>query len=387
MPSSRPILVTLTLALFCTPLGCHDNSWQLWHSFSTHFIDSATGRVFDPNGDQHTTSEGQAYALFFALAANDRVTFNRVLAWTQSNLAAGDLSMHLPASGWGKSADGSSKILDPNSASDADTWLAYTLLEAGTLWNLPAHYNLGRSMLALIAKNEVANLSGFGPMLLPGPAGFQHGAATILNPSDLPLFLFQYFAVIDPSGPWYAIVSGIPRMLEQSVRHGFAMDWIEYDPGDGFHPVADPAAAGSGASSMPAPVGSYDAIRVYLWAGLINPEVAARVSILDSLAGMGSYLATHDTPPEKISDQGIPSGESGPIGFSAALIPYLRALPDAQKSASMQAIRLGSHRNPATGFYGNNADYYGQCLALFSTGFSTGKFSFGQAGELIVNLN
>jgi endo-1,4-beta-D-glucanase Y len=380
--------LALALALLAPPLGCRNSSPQLWHAFSARFIDP-DGRVFDPSGDQHTTSEGQAYALFFALTAGDRAIFNRVLAWTQSNLAAGDLSAHLPAWRWGKAADGSWKVLDPNSASDADTWLAYTLLEAGRLWNLPAHVSLGRAMLALIAKNEVANLPGFGPMLLPGPSGFQHGDATTLNPSYLPLFLFQRFAAVDPTGPWYAIASEIPRFLDQSARRGFAMDWVEYDPGDGFHPVADPPTAGSGASSASAsfPVGGYDAIRVYLWAGLISPEVPARVSILNSIAGMGAYMATHDAPPEKVTDQGMPSDSSGPVGFSAALIPYLRALPDAQKPASAQIIHLGSQRNPTTGLYGNNADYYDQCLALFSTGFSTGKFSFSQAGELIVKSN
>jgi hypothetical protein len=30
-------------------------------------------------------------------------------------------------------------------------------------------------MMAQIAKTEVADLPGFGPMLVPGPAGFQHG--------------------------------------------------------------------------------------------------------------------------------------------------------------------------------------------------------------------
>lgn len=378
----RPTLtLTLALTLFVCPLGCRNNSPSLWHAFSARFIDPASGRVFDPNSDQHTTSEAQAYALFFALTANDRPTFNRVLAWTQTNLAAGNLATNLPAWRWGKAPDGSWKVLDPNSASDADTWIAYSLLEAGRLWNLNSDVDLGRSMLSLIAKNEVANLPGFGPMLLPGSSGFQHGNATTLNPSYLPLFLFQYFSVVDPSGPWYAIVSGIPRLLQQSSRHGLAMDWVEYDPGDGFHPIANPS------TSESSPVGSYDAIRVYLWAGMINPELSARVSILTPLAGMGVYLATHDSPPEKITDQGIPSDKRGPIGFSAALIPYLRALPDAQKLASMQTIHLATQRNPATGLYGNGADYYDQCLALFSTGFSTGKFSFGQAGELIVNSN
>ncbi len=57
--------------------GCKQGPWQLWHSYSARFIDPQNGRVFDPNGDQHTTSEGQAYALFFALAGNDRATFDR----------------------------------------------------------------------------------------------------------------------------------------------------------------------------------------------------------------------------------------------------------------------------------------------------------------------
>ena len=380
----RFLALALALLLFSSP-GCHDNSWPLWHSFSARFIDPSTGRVFDPSGDQHSTSEGQAYALFFALTANDRPTFNRVLAWTQANLAAGDLAAHLPAWLWGKDKDGSWKTLDPNSASDADTWLAYTLIEAGRLWNLPADTDLGRSMLELIAQKEVANLPGFGLMLLPGPSGFQHGNAATLNPSYLPLFLFQRFAAVDPSGPWYAIASNIPRFLDQCARHGFAMDWVEYDPGDGFHPVADPATSGSAANI--APVGSYDAIRVYLWAGLISPEVPARVPILNSVAAMSSWLAAHNAPPEKVSDQGIPSGQSGPIGFSAALIPYLHALPADERAASTQIIRLSSQRDPGTGLYGKSAAYYDQCLALFSTGFSTGKFSFGQAGELIVKLN
>ena len=38
-----------------------------------------------------TTSEGQSYALFFALAANDREAFDKILLWTENNLADGSL--------------------------------------------------------------------------------------------------------------------------------------------------------------------------------------------------------------------------------------------------------------------------------------------------------
>jgi endo-1,4-beta-D-glucanase Y len=100
--------------------------------------------------------------------------FDRVLNWTQANLAGGDLQTHLPAWLWGKNKDGEWKTLDPNSASDADIWMAYTLVEAGRLWKIPVYANLGRQMMAQIAKTEVADLPGFGLMLLPGPTGFQH---------------------------------------------------------------------------------------------------------------------------------------------------------------------------------------------------------------------
>ena len=79
---------------------------------------SSTARAgsFDPTRRRRTTSEGQAYALFFALADNDRPTFDRVsdLDPGQSRPAA-IFSTHLPAWLWGKDTDGEWKTIDPNS--------------------------------------------------------------------------------------------------------------------------------------------------------------------------------------------------------------------------------------------------------------------------------
>lgn len=379
----KRLLLTLALSMFSVTGGCKERSWPLWAAFSARFIDPA-GRVFDPIGDRHTTSEGQAYALFFALAANDRTSFNRILSWTEVNLAGGDLKTHLPAWLWGKSSDGQWKVLDPNSASDADTWIAYTLLEAGRLWNLPADRAAGRAMLALIAKNEVANLPGFGLMLLPAPNGFQHSTTFTLNPSYLPLFLFERFAVFDPGGPWHQIALNIPRFLQQSARHGFVMDWVEYVPTDGFYPAVKPVASVTSAPSSDAPVGSYDAIRVYLWAGMIPRGDAARASILSAVPSMGAYLAAHDVPPEKVGGEGIPLDVSAPVGFSAAVLPYLRAYPAFAKAVGRQMVRLSVQRDVNSGLYGKDRAYYDQCLALFATGFLDAKFRFGSEGELQV---
>ena len=134
----KRFLLIVALFMFSMAGGCKDGPWRLWNSYANRFVDPSSGRVFDPRGDQQTTSEGQAYALFFALVDNDRPTFDRVLAWTQGNLAGGDLATHLPAWLWGKNQDGQWTVLDANSASDADTWMAYTLLEAGRLWKSSA---------------------------------------------------------------------------------------------------------------------------------------------------------------------------------------------------------------------------------------------------------
>ncbi|MFZ0336908.1 MAG: cellulose synthase complex periplasmic endoglucanase BcsZ [Terracidiphilus sp.] len=382
--AGKRVLLIVALSMFSMTGGCKEGPWQLWGSYSSRFIDAQSGRVFDPDGDQHTTSEGQAYALFFALADNDRATFNRVLSWTENNLAGGDLNTHLPIWLWGKDKDGQWKALDPNSASDADVWMAYTLLEAGRLWKSSADTHLGRSMLTLIASKEVVNLSGFGLMLVPGPAGFQNGNNWILNPSYLPIFLFRRLATLDPAGPWQQIALGIPRLLAQSSPHGYAMDWVEYVPGDGFYPAPKPTDASQNGPNASGPSGSYDAIRVYLWAGMIDSHDPAREMILQAVPAMSGYLANHDAPPETVSDQGIPGEQDGPVGFSAAVLPYLRAYPDLSRVIARQMIRLNAQKDATSGLYGKDIAYYDQNLALFATGFLDARFRFGPGGELNV---
>jgi len=45
-------------------------------------------------------------------------------------------------------------------------------------------------------------------------------------------------------------------------------------------------------------------------------------------------------------------------------------------------VRMSKLRDAASGLYGKDLAYYDQNLALFSTGFTEGRFSFGPGGEL-----
>jgi endoglucanase len=379
-PAMRFLLVIPILLFCCVSGGCRENAWPLWEAYSARFIDQQ-GRVFDSLDDQRTTSEGQAYALFFSLVANHRTEFDRILNWTQTNLANGDLQRQLPAWLWGRDKDGEGKVLDANSAADADVWIAYTLIEAGRLWKHAPYTSLGSSMLALVAKNEVASLPEFGPTLLPGASGFQHGNKWTLNPSYMPPFLFDRLAEFDSSGPWSQIAVRIPTLLEQSARHGFAMDWVEYLPGDGFYPAAEPRSIGD--RNTDGAGGSYDAIRVYLWAGMLDNKNPRRSRILNAVPSMAAYLSHHSAPPERVSENGVPLEKDAPIGFSAALLPYLRAYPGGSKLSGGQLIRIAAQRG-TSGLYGKSPAYYDQNLALFSTGFLDGRFRFGLRGELNV---
>src|SRR5690606_41062597 len=99
----------------------------------------------------HSTSEGQSYALFFALVANDRERFERIWRWSREILAGNDPQNMLPAWLWGQGKDGKWQVQDANSASDADLWFVYALLEADRLWQKPAYR---ADALALLAQRS-----------------------------------------------------------------------------------------------------------------------------------------------------------------------------------------------------------------------------------------
>jgi endo-1,4-beta-D-glucanase Y len=360
--------------------------WPLWERYASRFVDEQ-GRVIDRQAADRSTSESQTYGLFFALVANDRPRFDKILLWTTNNLAAGDLTKHLPAWRWGKDKDNNWHVLDPNPASDADLWLSYTLLEAARLWREPKYKSLGLSVLNQVAQQEVVLLSGFGPMLVPAPLGFHPDKDIwILNPSYLPVPLLSAASKAQPSGPWKSIAHGLPSLVCQGSGKGFAMDWISYKTGEGFAPAVAPGpapTAASGAAQGVVPTGSYDAIRVYLWAGLSQDSSPSSRKVLGCIQGMADYLEDHPEPPEVVDAKGTILKEKGSIGFSAAVLPYLDKL-HRHKALLAQQQRLAQHLNEALGLYGEDPYYYDQNLALFAQGWQEHRYRFDQDGSLRV---
>ncbi|HEY0309160.1 MAG TPA: cellulose synthase complex periplasmic endoglucanase BcsZ [Acidobacteriaceae bacterium] len=400
--------------------GCRaeQKPWPLWESYVKGFIDQQ-GRVIDHTGGDRTTSEAQAYAMFFALVANDRAHFDKLLAWTQSNLAQGDLTERLPAWNWGKTADGQWKVLDPNSASDADLWMTYDLLEAGSLWHDAGYTKIGTAMAERIAKQEVALLPpscAAGPLLLPAPQGFHPDDYTwIMNPSYAPLPVLQYLATRMPQGPWGAMVQELPRFYNHTSTAGYAPDWSKCIAGQGWVPTpapgqqptqgqagqkgaasappavpATPAAAAiipgaQPAATQPVPpptsIGSFDAIRVYLWLGISDPDAPEVQASLESFHGMAAYLSHNAIPPRTVDNSGSVKNAEGPLSFSAAVIPYLQVLGQ-KAAAKAQMDRLAGGLDKGSGLYGSPAYYYDQNMALFANGWMEKRYRIEKDGSL-----
>ena len=351
---------------------CVAQDWpSLWKSYVACFMDDQV-RVIDHDAGDRTTSEGQAYGLFFALVANDRSQFDALLHWTEQNLAGGDLTAHLPAWLWGRDRNNQWGVLDNNSASDADLWMAYTLLEAGRAWNEPRYTKIGMALAHRIAEEELVQVPRLGTVLAPGPTGFEHGSSYRLNASYIPLQLILRLAHLTPQGRWTEVAAATPTLVQDSAPHGFVSDWTEFK-----------AAAGR---QVEPEVGSYDAIRVYLWAGMLDKTTPHRDDMLKPLEGMANYLHSSAIPPAKVRPDGSIENPEGPVGFSAALLPFAMALHQDQ-IRDQQMSRVQAEFKPLNGLLGSPPKYYDQNLALFGLGFSQQQFWFDPQGALKLKWN
>jgi endoglucanase len=362
--------LTPAVALLLTtliPASCAAQDWQsLWNGYVARFMDNQV-RVIDHDAGDRTTSEGEAYGMFFALVANDRSRFDGLLRWTTQNLADGDLSDHLPAWLWGRGPANQWGVLDHNSAADADVWMAYTLLEAGEVWNEPRYTKLGLAVARRIAAEEVVQVPDFGAMIAPGPTGFRHGTAYRFNASYVPLQLILGLEHFTPGGPWSSVATTMPTLIRDSAPDGFASDWIDLKM-DGRLQTSNT-------------IGSYDAIRVYLWAGMLDNATPQRSTLLSSLGGMAGYLRNNPVPPAKVGSNGSIEDPKGPVGFSAALLPYASALHNDQ-IRNEELSRVQSEYKPQTGLIGDPPKYYDENLVLFGLGFEQHEFWFEPRGAL-----
>lgn len=212
---------------------------RTWRGYLDQMV-QGDGRVIDRTAGHITTSEGQAYALVRAAWAGDRAAFDRLLRWTRDNLQGHDETA-LPAWKWGQREDGSWGVMDPNSATDADLWLAYALVLGAERWEEARYRDQARALLQRIW-NEETRVVGGHRVVLPGSWARGHDPVTV-NPSYWLPFAYRAFAEVDTANDWLGLVDSTYVLLAKlRGPNGLHPDWAWLDA-QTAEPVAPPEAS------------------------------------------------------------------------------------------------------------------------------------------------
>jgi endo-1,4-beta-D-glucanase Y len=307
------------------------------------------------------TSEAQAYALLRAVWTGDRAEFYRVWAWTRANL--------LNEKGLLSWLWQNGRVLDANSAADADVDAALALLLAGKRFNDPELFEVGRRLVQAIWAHEVTTV-GRKPYLAAGDWA-RDWPVVPLNPSYFFPYAFRVFQEVDPGHDWLGLVDTSYEVLFATARTGAGLppDWVGLDRATGeltAYPLTD--------RSRPETYG-YDAARVYWrvaldlrwWGDGRARRYLELADFLRSEAERKGYVSAVYGPGGEVVEE--PPSNVGIAGAVAALSTL-----EPRLAHRLHAAWIVGRMAPAgPGFYvGDPADIYAQEWAWFEVAFYAG---------------
>lgn len=211
---------------------------------------SKDGRIMDPEKNNITTSEGQSYIMLRSLAIGDKKTFDLTYKWAKNNLQRED---KLFAWLWGKNSKGEYKILDGNSASDADVDIAFALLLAYEAWNDDKYLQEALPIIKSIRSNEIKQIGSY-TVLMPGVAQTLSEKIEI-NPSYFSPYAFKLFQKYDTANDWNCLVDSSYYYLDEvtsKTNTGLPPNWFLIENGQ------------ISLENSPRSDFSYDAVRVFI---------------------------------------------------------------------------------------------------------------------------
>lgn len=343
---------------------------ESWEAYTQRFI-QGDGRVIDFEAGDRTVSEGQAYAMLRAVLIDDPETFDRTLAWAESNLRRrqGDQVLdQLWGWEWDQQATGQWGLIDPNFASDADIDAAFALILAARRWQRPDYLDLARTKLVDLWDDSTVVVRGK-RYLLPGPAtAFQSETHVYLNPSYLAPYAFRVFAEVDRDRDWMQLVESSYKILEKSASLSaleLPGDWVALNLTSGeFEPI--PSDSDSDLKNQY----GFDAYRVWwriAWDEALFDAAPARKYLRDHLESLEALWRSDGTIPAEFDFQGQPLADYDTIAQYAMLYAGWQVVNPAI-AADIYQQRIAPQYE--AGIWDNQSAYYSQnlvWLALFPT--------------------
>ena len=182
---------------------------QLWADYRRTYM--PTGEYArDPLRAGHVTSEAQSYALLQTAWLNDRAAFEQILDWTNSHLQRDD-----GLYSWLWDPSGGGRIVDRNTATDADIDIAFALTVAAAAFDRADYELQARRLVRSIRLHSAIDV---GPDWYLS-AGNWARSERIINLSYFAPYAFARFEAIDPGMGWTRVIEVGYDLLERATGH------------------------------------------------------------------------------------------------------------------------------------------------------------------------
>lgn len=346
------IVFVLVIVISIKAIGGEKHSFCLEDSYKIYkenFM-SKDGRIIDYERGSITTSEGQSYMMLRSLIMDDKKTFDLVYKWSKDNLQRED---KLFAWLWGKSGS-EYKILDQNSASDADVDIAFALLLAYQIYADESYLQEALPIIQSIWDKEVKRVNNF-LVLMPGVEQALHDRIEV-NPSYFSTYAFKLFQKYDDLHDWFLLVDSSYYYLEKAsmaTSTGLYPDWFFIEDGN---VVLDE----SSRSDF-----SYDAIRVFPRALLDyeNTRDKRAFSVMKKSAFLLNKYKNSNVLYTNYKADGSLRNRDRFVGGIALLLPVFK-LFDKKEALSIYNNEVMSSIESET-YWSDKSNYYGKNLAWF----------------------
>jgi len=355
------IVIILILILTIRPSTSKGNNLELKKSFDVYKMDymSKEGRIMDPERDYATTSEGQSYMLLMSHAVGDRKTFDLVYTWTKNNLSRKD---KLFAWLWGKNKNGEYKILDYNSASDADIDIAFSLLSAYEQWHDEKYLREAIPLVQAIWDKETRRVGHY-LILMPGVEQATSDKIEV-NPSYFSPYSFRLFQKYDDKHDWDELVDSSYFYLQavmSKTETGLPPNWFLIKDGQ----IVLEASKRSDFS--------YDAIRVFwrVYSDYKRTSDKRAVPILKSVNFFIEKWKATGILYTNYQSNGKLRDKDEFIGSIGILIPVIK-LYDKKVAAEIYKNKVVPYFTEE-GFWASKNDYYARNLLWFGEYMYTNK--------------
>lgn len=222
---------------------------QSYESYKRNFM-TDDGRIIDYDKNNITTSEGQSYIMLRSVIMDDKPTFDLTYKWAKNNLQRPD---YLFSWLWGENKNGEYKVLDENTAADADVDIAFALILAYEKWNQTQYLQDAQDIINSIWNNETRRIGSY-LVLMPG-VNQNKDEKIEINPSYFAPYEFRFFQKYDDLHDWNSLIDSSYYYLNQAMAKTethLPPNWFSIENGQ-------IVLANSERSDF-----SYDAVRVFL---------------------------------------------------------------------------------------------------------------------------